>query len=78
MHGNVIEWCLDSWDGSANYPAGPVSDPYVASGPYWVLRGGSFATDAASCRSAIRNYGVSTTGANVSNGFRVVCAPVLP
>jgi formylglycine-generating enzyme required for sulfatase activity len=78
MHGNVFEWCLDSWDGSANYPAGPVSDPYVTNGPVRVERGGSWSNDSYICRSAIRN-GLNPSNANNSVvGFRVVCAPVLP
>ena len=78
MHGNVWERCLDSWDGSANYPAGPVSDPYVTSGPFRVIRGGAWFGSSAVCRSAHRDYGGSPTGTYFMGGFRVVCAPVLP
>jgi formylglycine-generating enzyme required for sulfatase activity len=75
MHGNVWEWCLDSWDESANYPAGPVSDPYVTSGSFQVLRGGGWFNDPSGCRSAFR---VSDSPSVTSRcyGFRVVCAPV--
>ena len=75
-HGNVWEWCLDSWDGSANYPSSAVSDPYVSSGPVRVFRGGGWNDSAGSCRSAVRNSrnpGVT----NSDIGFRVVLAPVL-
>lgn len=76
MHGNVAEWCLDSWDGSANYPAGLVSDPWVTDGPGRVLRGGSWGSISNYCRSAERNG--SDPGFVRSNyGFRVVCAPVV-
>ena len=76
MHGNVPEWCLDAWDGSANYPSGAVSDPYVSRGSNRVGRSGSWGSDAYFCRTALRrgffpgfrDYGV---------GFRVVLAPVL-
>ena len=75
-HGNVWEWCLDSWDTSANYPSSAVSDPYVSSGPFRVVRGGSWGNAASDCRSAIR--GISSPGdAFYAIGFRVVLAPVL-
>jgi formylglycine-generating enzyme required for sulfatase activity len=76
MHGNVFEWCLDAWDGSANYPAGAVIDPVVASGAARVCRGGSWFNYSHFCRSAYRSR---STPASRSNdlGFRVVLAPVL-
>jgi formylglycine-generating enzyme required for sulfatase activity len=68
MHGNVWEWCLDSWDGNSNYPAGSVSDPYVTSGPYRVVRGGSWVSGSIVCRSAVRG-GLDPEGATSSSGF---------
>lgn len=72
MHGNVWEWCMDA---HSTYPSGSVTDP-VASGPYGVLRGGSFGDPSNNIRSAGRNnYVPSNTAAYV--GFRVVLAPIL-
>lgn len=75
MHGNVWELCLDSWDGIANYPAGSVSDPFVTSGPFLVIRGGSWQHYSNNCRSANRNN-YNPTNTDNDLGFRVVCAPV--
>jgi len=77
MHGNVYEWCLDAWDGSANYPSSMVVDPYVQSGPYRVFRGGSWLDQSNGCRSAFR-YGYFPTNTANDRGFRVVLAPILP
>jgi formylglycine-generating enzyme required for sulfatase activity len=73
MHGNVWEWCLDSW---ASYSAGAVTDPFVTGGPSRVVRGGGWNYDSRDCRSAIRydNNPGQTFGLT---GFRVVLAPVL-
>ncbi|MBL8738499.1 MAG: formylglycine-generating enzyme family protein [Planctomycetes bacterium] len=75
MHGNVWEWCLDSWDLSANYPAGPVFDPYVTSGTYGVIRGGGWHYISPGCRSACRGVN-SRISRHLEVGLRVVCAPV--
>jgi len=78
-HGNVWEWCFDSWDFSANYPAGPVSDPFVnflSSGPFLVFRGGSWPSFFINTRSAYR-FGYFPSYAWSDLGFRVVCAPIL-
>ena len=76
MHGNVSEWCQDSWNGSANYPSGAVTDPFVASGPIRVVRGGRWLNLSNYCRSAYR-YGYDPTFTFYYYGFRVVLAPVL-
>jgi formylglycine-generating enzyme required for sulfatase activity len=73
MHGNVLEWCLDTY---ASYAPGPVTDPFVTGGPNRVIRGGSWYFNSFICRSAFRVY--VTPGYALSfNGFRVVLAPVL-
>jgi formylglycine-generating enzyme required for sulfatase activity len=76
MHGNVWEWCLDSF---AAYAPGPLTDPFVTGGAYRVIRGGSWggygSGSAAFCRSAIRDYNTPGFADNLI-GFRVVLAPV--
>lgn len=76
MHGNVSEWCLDSWDFSNNYPSGAVTDPYGTSGADRVIRGGSWLNPADYSRSAFRD-GTTPASASSNLGFRVVLAPVL-
>jgi formylglycine-generating enzyme required for sulfatase activity len=75
MHGNVWEWCLDTL---APYPFTAVTDPFVTSGTFPVLRGGSwhFNWTSYASRSAYRGF----TGSNLTNntiGFRVVLAPAI-
>lgn len=57
MHGNVWEWCTD--------PLGSLRDSYRT------IRGGSWFSNAQSCRSAYRGSFVSSAR-NRYNGFRVV------
>jgi formylglycine-generating enzyme required for sulfatase activity len=76
MHGNLCEWCQD-W--SADYPAGPQTDPKGPSygierpgggGTIRVLRGGSGDEDASRCRAAGRS-GYLPTYRVAFHGFRV-------
>ena len=71
MHGNVSEWCSDYY--TANYyttspaedPAGPVH------GPGRVHRGGSWSSDANSCRTTYRDHVIDPYGYR-TRGFRIV------
>jgi len=74
MHGNVFEWCLDWWDGSAYSPADATNPVGDATGSYRVLRGGNWDYKAGNCRSAVRSS--NRPSVNYSNiGFRVVFLP---
>jgi formylglycine-generating enzyme required for sulfatase activity len=77
MHGNVFEWCLDSWDGTANYPSAAVSDPYVAIGSFRIARGGSYNLTPYQCMSANRGFNLLPGVSIGSIGFRIVLAPIL-
>lgn len=74
--GNVLEWCADAWNGLAGYPAGAATDPFVATGPLRVVRGGGFLSDTIALRSAHRAAAAPLDQLQVL-GFRVVCAPAL-
>ena len=76
MHGNVWEWCQDSWH--SNYKGAPTD------GSAWLdneessnrklLRGGSLYKLPGNCRSAYRYYSSLGNDLNFSIGFRVVCS----
>jgi formylglycine-generating enzyme required for sulfatase activity len=74
MHGNIWEWCADTWHD--NYDGAPTD------GSVWIengddncspLRGGSWGNNPDICRSAIRNYFNRRDNRSNNNGFRVVC-----
>jgi formylglycine-generating enzyme required for sulfatase activity len=74
MHGNVSEWCLDPWHG--NYRGAPADGSAWISGgdDNVVIRGGSFNTFPAHCRSASRHLQtLERYSRYCTKGFRVVC-----
>lgn len=73
MHGNVSEFCLDSY---APYQASAVTDPFVTGGPTRILRGGNYDVSSNGCRSAERSA-TYPSSASLTFGFRVVLAPIL-
>ena len=74
MHGNLWEWCLDTY---VSYTAAAVTNPFTAGGSIKAIRGGSWnSLSATVCRSAVRDGG-GLGASYFSVGFRVVLAPVL-
>ncbi len=69
MHGNVWEWCQDTWH--SNYDGAPTDgSAWVSENDDHILRGGSWINDPRNCRSASRDL---FNFRNVVIGFRVVC-----
>jgi formylglycine-generating enzyme required for sulfatase activity/nitrate/TMAO reductase-like tetraheme cytochrome c subunit len=57
MLGNVMEYCSDKYDPRAYSKSGEnVNDPQVTEGTDWVVRGGSYDSDASDVRCAARDY----------------------
>jgi formylglycine-generating enzyme required for sulfatase activity len=77
MHGNVWEWCLDTWHGSYE-GAPPDGNPWLTgTSSSKLLRGGSWVYYPGDCRSAYRSLD-QPGSANLAVGFRVVCLPQGP
>ncbi|MFM8805120.1 MAG: formylglycine-generating enzyme family protein, partial [Planctomycetia bacterium] len=72
MHGHGLEWCSD-WYDEGSYAKSPPADPAGPdAGSFRVVRGGSYRSAAALCRSAFRYHGTPASRYS-SVGFRVVC-----
>ncbi|AFY58465.1 hypothetical protein Riv7116_6109 [Rivularia sp. PCC 7116] len=77
MHGNILEWCLDSWhddyqDAPTDGSAWIESENQDNNNRYQVLRGGSWPYHPEFCRSAYRYCYKAERNGN-SFGFRVAC-----
>jgi formylglycine-generating enzyme required for sulfatase activity len=75
MHGNVCEWCLDTWHGS--YEGAPTDGSSWltgGTGSIKLLRGGSWFSHPRLCSSAYRSRAQLDYASNFV-GFRVVCIP---
>ncbi len=73
MHGNVWEWCEDTWH--EDYSGAPsVGDPWISVGGSTkrVLRGGSWEESGVSLHRAAARRAVSSNGLRASYGFRIV------
>ncbi|MEX2578731.1 MAG: SUMF1/EgtB/PvdO family nonheme iron enzyme [Verrucomicrobiales bacterium] len=71
MHGNVWEWCLDAF---AAYGSDTRTDPYTSRGSFRVIRGGSFGSAPADCRSAGRGAS-RPAGRSYALGLRPALVP---
>jgi formylglycine-generating enzyme required for sulfatase activity len=75
MHGNILEWCQDTWHESYQGIAEDGS-AWISEDDTRVLRGGSWKDAPSECRSALRNW--STADDNYNDvGLRVVCSMAL-
>lgn len=91
MLGNVMEYTADKYDPQAyGKRSGATRDPVVTQGENWVIRGGSYVSDASEVRSAARAYSQHDAWLKTDPqqpksiwwysdikgiGFRVVCEP---
>jgi formylglycine-generating enzyme required for sulfatase activity len=77
MHGNVREWCFDTYKNELTPGSDPVNSKIPDNLEYVqkVVRGGDFSSAAASCRSACRSWAeadfVGTSWPTITIGFRI-------
>ena len=77
MHGNVWQWCQDSYDPNY-YKTSPKQDPPgPPAGGGRVFRGGSWLCGPVDCRSAFRGHHAPGRR-DYDHGFRVVLVPSSP
>jgi formylglycine-generating enzyme required for sulfatase activity len=74
MHGNVWEWCMDTWHGSYDLAPNDGSAWIDKSSESRLVRGGSWYYSPHYCRSANR-YHVDPAIRGSGLGFRVICLP---
>jgi eukaryotic-like serine/threonine-protein kinase len=72
MHGNVWEWCADSWHN--NYSGAPIDGSAWTGSASRVLRGGSWFVNPSACRSAYRGR-ANAGDSDAYIGFRVAYVP---
>jgi sulfatase modifying factor 1 len=74
MHGNLREWCHDSWK-EKSYEKTLLNDPVgPRSGSYHVIRGGSWNSSPSYARSAFRSTSIKETNRSDNLGFRCVAS----
>lgn len=76
MHGNVGEWCLNTFAGGiGNLSGGSVTNPIALNGGNsGVWRGGAFSSKGVDCRSAFRR-GAAVGNLQAEVGFRLILSP---
>lgn len=73
VYGNVAEWCQDVYQANYYGDNSPIKDPEgPATGSIRVLRGGSYMSQASSCRSSYRGSADQQIRSR-QNGLRIVC-----
>ena len=71
LHGNVLEWCVDRWDGQSAYGRSEQVNPRSLIGEFAVVRGGSWFHPPAAARRAARNS-LATDSRRDYVGFRFI------
>jgi formylglycine-generating enzyme required for sulfatase activity len=71
LHGNVMEWCADQWDGDRAHAAVTTDDPLSTNGSLAVARGGSWFHLPVHARSAARRA-LETGRREAWLGFRFI------